>query len=165
MEAGGITLVTFQLPEPKTVSAVQSQDLLDAPAPKPSRNGLWPAAPPTTSTHSEQPKHGSRFDGVRSLTGSDVARASVSGILTVWLTGIAWLLVRWWHGLCVVAAIRHQAQPWDGGATNEMLDEVRRALQSRDLPPIAVSAHLNRPVMIGLIRSLVILPENVVRAV
>ena len=81
----------------------------------------------------------------------------------VWLLGMAWLLVRWCYGLRLMAALRREAQPLDSDAMAEVLGPVRQVLGTGPLPPMATSAGLDRPVMVGLVRPLVILPENVLR--
>ena len=83
--------------------------------------------------------------------------------MAIWLLGIAWLLARWFHGLRLIAALRRRARPLDGDARAEVLSQVRRALGIETLPRIAVSPDLDRPIMVGLIRPLVILPEDALR--
>jgi beta-lactamase regulating signal transducer with metallopeptidase domain len=90
----------------------------------------------------------------------DILRAFATAMLATWLLGLALLLARWCHGLHLIAVLRRTAQPLNGEAIVEVLDRVRRNLGTDELPPLATSAALDRPVMIGLIRPLVILPED-----
>lgn len=91
----------------------------------------------------------------------EMFRAIIAGALVIWLLGIGWLLARWCYGLHLIGVLRRAAQPIDSAATAELLRPVRQALGTERLPPIATSANLDRPVMIGLVHPLVILPENV----
>jgi beta-lactamase regulating signal transducer with metallopeptidase domain len=93
----------------------------------------------------------------------DILRTVGTVALMIWLSGLVLLSARWRHGLYVIAVLRRTTQPLDCEPLAEPLRQVRRALGTDRLPAIAVSAALDRPVMIGLIRPLVILPQEVLR--
>jgi HEAT repeat protein/beta-lactamase regulating signal transducer with metallopeptidase domain len=98
-----------------------------------------------------------------SLSFADALRALGAAALVVWLLGIVSLLARWRHGLSLIAALRRAADPLDCEATAELLGQVRQALGTDRLPPMAVSAGLDRPIMVGLFSPLVMLPEGMLR--
>ena len=81
--------------------------------------------------------------------------------MVIWPLGMALLLARWCHGLCLVARLRRTAQPLDCMPMAGLLQKVRQVLGAAKLPPMATSEGLDLPVMVGLVRPLVILPENV----
>ena len=93
---------------------------------------------------------------------ADVLRAIGGGALLVWLLGAAWLVLRWWHGLLHVAALRKTSQPLDRASIAELLSQVRQALGVERLPSLATSAGVDRPLMVGLIQPLVVLPQELV---
>ena len=100
----------------------------------------------------------SKTTPARSL--SNILRALAAGTLVIWLLGMALFLARWCYGLHLIAVLRRTAQPLSGEGIVEVLDRVRRALGTDELPPLATSVALDRPAMVGLIRPLVILPED-----
>ncbi len=91
---------------------------------------------------------------------SDILRALAAATLVIWLLGMALFLARWCYGLHLIAVLRRTAQPLSGEGIVEVLDRVRRTLGTDELPPLATSVALDRPAMVGLIRPLVILPED-----
>ncbi|HWB07816.1 MAG TPA: M56 family metallopeptidase [Pirellulales bacterium] len=93
----------------------------------------------------------------------DVLRACGGLVVIIWLAGMAFRLARWSHGLYLIAALRQAVRPFDCEPMAEMMLQVRQALGTTTLPLIATSAGLDRPIMVGLIRPLVILPEDVAR--
>jgi beta-lactamase regulating signal transducer with metallopeptidase domain len=92
---------------------------------------------------------------------ADILRALAALALATWLVGMAISLARWCHGLWLIAVVRRAARPLDGEPMAELLGQVRQALGTDRLQLLATSAGLDRPVMVGLLRPLVILPENV----
>jgi beta-lactamase regulating signal transducer with metallopeptidase domain len=94
---------------------------------------------------------------------AEILRAIVGIGLGVWLLGIVFLAARWCYGLHLIAALRRSSQPLDTEALTDGLNQVRQALDAASLPPMATSAVLDRPVMIGLFRPLVILPEEMLQ--
>ena len=94
---------------------------------------------------------------------SEVLRMLGEGTFMIWLFGSALLFARWCHGWRLVASLRRRVRPLDGEVTADLLDEVRRALGVEELPPIATSVDVDRPVMIGLFRPLVILPASLLQ--
>lgn len=97
------------------------------------------------------------------LSAADVYRAIGGMILVAWLLGIALLTVRWCYGLYLVARLRRDAEPLDCETMPELLDHVRQVLGTDKLPSMATSVNVDRPIMVGLIHPLVILPENLLR--
>ena len=106
---------------------------------------------------------GQGIENPAALSFSDILRALAAVTLVVWLLGVAVLLARWCYGLRLIAGLRRTAQPLDSETVTKLLPQVRRALGTERLPPLAVSADLDRPVMVGLIRPLVILPQHALR--
>ena len=90
-------------------------------------------------------------------------RAFGGVVLLIWLLGMTLLLARWCYGLHLIASLRRAARPLDSDTMAELLCQVRRAVGADQLPPMATSVGLDRPIMVGLIRPLVILPEDALR--
>lgn len=172
MQAGGITLVSLRPPlptapptvlqtEPTEPAAVPiahtlEPNLSEAPTPRPvEANIVRPVA--------ENLGQDIQPESSAALSSSDIIRAFGGAALLIWLLGVAWFLARWCQGLRLIAALRRDARPLDGETTPQLLPQVRQALGTERLPPIAVSDSLDRPVMIGLIRPLVILPQDVLQ--
>lgn len=93
---------------------------------------------------------------------ADVLRAVGGGVLVVWALGVALLAVRLGRGLQLTAALRREARPLATPAMAEALRQVRQALGTDRLPQVAASSGIDRPILVGLVRPLVILPEDVV---
>ena len=93
----------------------------------------------------------------------DAFRAMGGGIVLMWLAGMVFLVARWCHGIYLIASMRRAARPSECETMADLLNQVRHALGTEKLPPIAISACLDRPIMIGLFRPLVILPEKVLQ--
>ena len=177
MQATGVTLVTLRSPAPAVLAAepasipsarLSQPNSLEMPAAG-SDFTMWRSRPrlresPDTAEGGCATEH-----IVKQLVNSessappfaDILRALAALALATWLVGMAFCLARWCHGLWLIAALRRTARPLDGEPTAELLDQVRQALGADRLPPLAISAGLDRPVMVGLMRPLVILPENV----
>lgn len=163
MQASGFVLVTLHpsappvpLVEPANIPAVDIPEWLPS---EMSSMAPVPASPATPETDSLS--EGLLLESPPPTSLADVFRALAAAALVAWLLGIAWLCARWCHGLRLIAALRRAALPLDAGATAGLLDQVRRALGVERLPPVATCADLDRPIMIGLFRPLVILPEHV----
>ena len=116
---------------------------------------------PAAKAGSHGPPRISHAEKPSTISTLDMLRVAGGTALVIWVLGMAWLLVRWCHGLRLIAVLRRSVRPLDGETIAGPLCRVRRALGSDRLPAIAVSAELDRPVMVGLVRPLVILPENV----
>jgi beta-lactamase regulating signal transducer with metallopeptidase domain len=89
----------------------------------------------------------------------DILRACGGLAVLIWLVGMAFHLARWFHGLYLIAALWRAVRPFDCESMAEVMRQVRQAVGSARLPLIATSVDLDRPIMVGLIRPLVILPE------
>jgi beta-lactamase regulating signal transducer with metallopeptidase domain len=93
----------------------------------------------------------------------NILRACGGFVVLIWLMGMAFHLARWCHGLYLIAALRREVRPLDCEPMAEMMRQVRQAVGAARLPLMATSAGLDRPIMVGLIRPLVILPEDALR--
>ncbi len=98
-----------------------------------------------------------------SLSLADILRALGGAALLGWLLRMAWLLARWCYGLWLIAALQREAEPLDCEAAAGLLGQVRQALGTDRLPLMAISAGLDQPIMVGLFRPLVILPEDILQ--
>ena len=165
MQATGIALVTLRPsvpsappaePAPIPMAHIPESSLIETPA-------TPQFAASRMHLEAESLRQGLRPESPSAPSFSDIVRALGGGALVIWLLGMAVLLARWCYGLHVITALRRAARPLDCDAIAELLRQVRRALGADRLPPMATSAGLDRPVMVGLIRPLVILPENVLR--
>ena len=165
MQTTGIALVRLRPSVPTVAPAgpasipmahIPASSLIEAPAPSRVMAGHVPL-------DAKNLGHGLRPENPAALSFSDILRALAAMALMIWLLGMALLLVRWCYWLHLIAALRRTAQPLDYEAIAEPLRRVRRALGADQLPPMATSADLDRPAMVGLIHPLVILPENVLR--
>ncbi len=166
VQATGMTLVTLRPSVPDATPAAPALlPLAHSPAPR----LIEPPAPPrvgASTVHREaiNIEHGLRPESPSGMSFPDILRALGGGAVVIWLLGMALLLARWCYGLRLIAVLRRAAQPLDGEALAELLGPVRRALGADRLPPMATSASLDRPIMVGMLRPLVILPENVLRS-
>ncbi len=165
MQATGITLVTLR-PSVPTALPVDPERILMADIPE-SRPIETPAPPQVTETpvyrEADNLGQGLQPENPLPLSFPDILRALAAGAVVIWLLGMALLVTRWCRGLRLIAELRRAAQPLDGEAMADLLCQVRRAVGAQKLPPMATSTSLDRPIMVGLIRPLVILPENVLR--
>jgi beta-lactamase regulating signal transducer with metallopeptidase domain len=160
MQGTGFALLKLRPPlptataaEPIPIARVSQSDPIEAPA-------LPQLAAKPVPLEAESLGQDVQPKTTPALSLPDILRAFAAGTLVVWLLGIALLLARWCYGLHLIAVLRRTAQPLGGGAIAEVLDRVRRTLGTDELPPLAASAALDRPLMIGLVRPLVILPED-----
>ena len=165
MQATGIALVTLRPSVPTAPPAeparipmahVPESSLVETPAPPQSRQAA-------SHLEAENLGQGLPPENLPPASFPDILRAFGGAALVIWLLGMALLLARWCYGLHLIAALRRAARPLDCEAMAELLRQVRRAVGADRLPPMATSAGLDRPIMVGLIRPLVILPENVLR--
>jgi HEAT repeat protein/beta-lactamase regulating signal transducer with metallopeptidase domain len=168
MQASGVTLITLRSPAPD-VSLSQPvgepdvratlRDLDDeafgSPLPDAASRPYVKAGSSSPVSHPEDLPA-----SVPAVSLVDLLRAAVAAALAVWLVGAVWLAVRWYHGLRLVAALRKAARPCEEAILAGPLRQVRLILGVERLPPIAVSGEVDRPVLIGLFRPLVILPED-----
>ncbi len=160
MQATGATLVTLPAASPAAPA-----DSSTVPVRQP---GLTETAVPATTEGAHPITEGGQAHFAPKTAqnepvpdGSVVLRALGGAALAVWVLGVALLALRWCHGLYLAAALRRAVQPLDPAVAAEPLRQVRQALGAERLPPMATSAGVDRPVMVGLIRPLVILPESV----
>ncbi len=165
MQKNGIALVTLRPPaqtarsvEPThvPVARVPESTLVETPAAQ-----LATAQPVNLEARNLAQNLRAETPAPHSL--SNILRAFVGVALLIWLLGTALLLARWCHGLYLIARLRRTAKPLDGNTMMELLCQVRQAVRADQLPPIATSVGLDRPIMVGLIRPLVILPEDALR--
>ena len=165
MQATGMAMVTLR---PSTRAATSAEPA-QIPISQVSQASLGPLpAAPLLAESSPHPQAEILRQELRPASPSthslpDILRAFTAVGLMIWLLGMALLLARWCYGLRLIALLRRASQPLDCEAMVAVLHEVRRNLGVERLPPLAVSVHLDRPVMVGLVRPLVILPEDVLR--
>jgi beta-lactamase regulating signal transducer with metallopeptidase domain len=161
MQQSGIGLMTLEPPVPTASTGLLPTDVPES-GPREMSAPLEAAAVDT----------GSEPEGIQQPVRSeppswpslpDTLRAAGGAAMVVWLAGVALLLARWCHGLHLTARLRRTAQPLDPSTAAGLLRQVRRALGADRLPPMAVSARLERPVMVGLMHPLVIVPEDVLQ--
>lgn len=159
IQASGITLLAFEAPLPAaaprvTLPVTEPSPVAETPEPSQRIVVVEPVAPASpTAQPAPEPVQAT-------ATHSDLRRTLGGGLVMVWLLGMAMLVLRWLHGQYLVARLRRTVQPLDTASREDLLAQVRRALGSERLPRLATSAHLDRPVMIGLVRPMVILPET-----
>jgi HEAT repeat protein/beta-lactamase regulating signal transducer with metallopeptidase domain len=163
-QATGVTLATLRPPAP-TARPVASHELSTTRSPEVGRLETPASQTVDLRVHraAENVESSRRHEEASSVSSADVSRALGGAATLVWLLGIAWLLARWRHGLRSIAALRRTTRPLDKKPLAELLGQVRQALATERLPPMAVTAGLDRPIMIGLFRPLVILPEDILR--
>ncbi len=162
MQATGVALVTLRPSVPTTPPAEPARLPM---AHVPESNLIETPAAPESTASGARPEAESLGQEVRpekppAPALADILRAVGGGALGIWLLGMALFLARWCYGLRLIAALRRSARPLDCEAMEKLLRQVRQALGTDRLPPLAASAGLDRPVMVGLIRPLVILPED-----
>jgi beta-lactamase regulating signal transducer with metallopeptidase domain len=169
MQAAGIALVTLQPPLPTAPAT--------APPPGPARMSMalmpepspieTPAVQQVSVSHAgleaNSLAQGVRHEDPPALSFRDILRALAGLTLATWLLGTVLLFARWRYGLHLIALLRRAAQPLDHEAMAEVRRQVCRTLGTDQLPAIATSADLDRPIMVGLVRPLVLLPEDVPR--
>ena len=165
MQATGIALVTLR---PSAGAAPPAEPARIPTAQIPESSVAQAATAPQIATtrvplEAESLGQGSRPQNQPSFSYYDVLRAIGGSALVIWLLGMALFLARWCHGLYLVAILRRTAQPLDTNAIPDLLHQVRQSLGTDRLPPMATSPDLDRPIMVGLMRPLVILPEDVLR--
>ncbi len=163
MQVTGIAMVTLRPsvpiappaePEPTPVTHIRPSSLIET-----------PTTPPVAASSENLEPESFRRDLLPGNPSApsfpDLLRALGGGAMVIWPLGMALLLARWCHGLCLVARLRRTAQPLDCMPMAGLLQKVRQVLGAAKLPPMATSEGLDLPVMVGLVRPLVILPENV----
>lgn len=169
MQANGIALVTLQ-PAVSTAPAIappaETAPVRASRMPEPSPIET-PVGPQVSVGHAgleaNSVAQGVRHEDPPALSFLDILRSLAGLALMIWLFGMVLLVARWCYGLRLIALLRRAAQPLDCEAMAEVLRQVRRTLGTDQLPTIATSAALDRPIMVGLIHPLVLLPEDVLR--
>lgn len=177
MRASGVALLTLRPAVPFPPPAALPSALPTEPAPLPvaqrpeSSLAEAPTARAVPASRGDRPASGVAPSLAPSIVRPDasapwfpeVLRALASAVGLIWLLGVGWLGARWCYGLHLVARLRRGHQPLEGEAIAELLGHVRHALGVERLPAIATSASVDRPILVGLLRPLVLLPEEVVR--
>ena len=96
--------------------------------------------------------------------GRSIRGARLLGAVTLlWAIGSLFLLSRLLHGWWSIAGLQRRLQPVPGDRLRAVLAEVRRGLNVEALPRLAISPakiELAGPITIGLLRPLVVLPEQ-----
>ncbi len=165
MQAAGIALVTLRPPVPTAPPAeparnptihIPESSLIETPAPP-------QVAASRVPSEVENLGKGLPPENRSPASIADALRVFGAAASVIWLLGMALLAARWCYGLHLIAALRRASQPLDCDAMAELLRQVRQTLGAERLPPIATSAGLDRPIMVGLFHPLVILPEDLLR--
>lgn len=173
MQASGMALVTLRRPAPNAPPAAPPTAPPAEPTRIPVAHVPEPAFVETAAALQASASHvgpeadrsakSVRDEAPPSLSSLDILPALGSAASLSWLLGMGLLLARWCHGLHLIARLRRTTQPLDDSAMAGLLSQVRRSLGTSRLPAIATSAGLDRPIMVGLIRPLVLLPEDALR--
>ena len=80
-------------------------------------------------------------------------------MLAVWGTGVAWGVLRFARGWSAVSRLSEGVHPWKAPTHVEMLDQLESVLGA-SIPPVFTSPRVGSPVVVGLFRPRVILPEG-----
>ncbi len=161
LDAAGITVIAVRQsvrpasPPHAAQAQPRSSSLSSHPAPAPDIvSGRRPGTQARTSTS----------EAAANVRLSKLLRAIAGAAVAVWILGASWILLRLWHGLRVVSVLRRGVRPLAGDAMAELLAEVRQTLGVNSLPSIVISTSVGRPIVVGLVRPLVIVPEGVVQS-
>lgn len=91
----------------------------------------------------------------------EVALSIGAGAL-VWVAGVLWGTLRFVRGWKIAARLTDGIRPWKAPSLGET-QTTAEALPGRSFPPIFTSPRVASPVVVGLFRPLVILPEGLAR--
>jgi len=93
-------------------------------------------------------------------TSADIFRIVLAVIFAIWALGAAFYTIRLIFGFGVHAALRRGVHPLEMENAEAVMKRVREILGISSLPPAGTSVLINSPVSIGIINSLVILPQS-----
>ena len=96
----------------------------------------------------------------RTRTTPDWPRLAMTALFGAWVAGAAYRLLRLLHGLILQAAIGRRGRAWETQHCRELLEQVRAGLGGANLPRFVLSGNVDRPVVAGLLRPRVFLPED-----
>lgn len=167
VRASGISFITLQrsVPHVSSVYAVRPPTSFKTESNRATSSVSEKASAPEGGFVAIEPKLGAMQADESTRSSVDVVRMLGAIAWLTWLVGVIWLLARWTYGLYFISVLRRKAQPLCCDAFAGLLSQVRQALEAEHLPTIAVSASVDRPVMVGLIRPLVLMPESVLSTV
>ncbi|HWY85690.1 MAG TPA: carboxypeptidase regulatory-like domain-containing protein [Gemmataceae bacterium] len=78
----------------------------------------------------------------------------------VWALGSLWLAARLLHGMCRVRRLSRRLRPVDTGPWQAEMKAVTRLLPGAPVPELCLSADVRGPLLIGLFRPRIVLPET-----
>lgn len=139
-----------------------------APAVGAARAQPLPSASPTSdqrgsSLSAKTP--GGPIDRLGSRSVSMLLRAVTSIILLVWFTVAGGLLIRLLRGWWAVGCMIRSAKPVCGGPLDRIAAESARLLRTTRIPSIATSPRVTSPIVAGIGRPVVILPDNLLNQI
>jgi len=91
------------------------------------------------------------------------ATIALAAAVFVWLVGICCQLLRFIIGTRRIRKLCHTGTPGDEIITRAIADEVCRRLQLKSLPTIRLSCHAAVPMVTGLRKPIILLPDRAVR--
>ncbi len=93
---------------------------------------------------------------------SDLGRSAAVGFLALWAIGSAWHLARLLLGILAMQSILRDSRPTSNPPPDDLSLELRDLFGLRSLPPILTSGRLSTPVITGLLRPRILLPDTLV---
>jgi beta-lactamase regulating signal transducer with metallopeptidase domain len=116
---------------------------------------------PPTETLADDPAAISQSDGNTSgAIDSGLLRMLTDALIAIWGIGVVAALLRFAFGRVQVARLRRDATEVDDQTLEGILMEVRGALDARQLPPIVTVCGISGPIVVGVRRPIVMLPEG-----
>jgi beta-lactamase regulating signal transducer with metallopeptidase domain len=129
------------------------------------RSGGPAAAPPVAAAERKLETVPTAVAKAKPLAKPFDFRPLVAAAIGVWAAGVLFLALRLAHGILAVSALRRTSTPLDPSALGDVLADVRRLLGLSVLPPIGNSERIATPVVAGLFRPAVLLPESLAAAI
>lgn len=166
VEASAVRVEGPVLPRPDVIPPVVSpRELVEDVAP------VGPVTPrerlvaePSNAGHRAAP---SRWQAVSLWWSADrttwLRRLAVAGG-SVWLAGVLFLGLRWLRRSWTVRRLRGDLRSWHGDSRSHLLDEVAAALRVRELPTVFISDAVPTPVVLGVWRPVVVIPQALVQS-
>jgi beta-lactamase regulating signal transducer with metallopeptidase domain len=96
------------------------------------------------------------------LAQTDRIRTAAACVLSIWMLGSAFLLLRIAHACVLLIRLKASGRRDDSGLLYPVLDQVRATLGVVNLSPVMITDRIKQPVAAGLFRPLVFLPDGLV---